>query len=296
MDLGRRESVRQIEQRREGRGCPLAVDAVTARAVRRVQVSAARRPRERRTLHQAHDPRHLVRVDVQHPGRGIERRAPPFPPAVQAGEHDRALQARRDELPAASHRPESLQRRAMRLGRALGEHVLGQALARERLGCERQRLRVGRHLTLDVGRRVLPVLDRKQRLAGFALEHEHVTRLGDLRDGVDLAAAATQRDQIRGRRQVAIPNVVPHELKVPHALARLSFESEQRVGEQVVPDAVGAIVVVGRRAGGHKYQAALHVERQPRPVVRRAGVRPRVLRPGFVPELARPRHRVEGPA
>src|SRR5256886_8449465 len=144
MDLGRREAVRQIEQRREGRWCPLPVDAVTARAVRRVQLSAARRHRPRRTLHLAHDPCHLVRVDVQHRRRGIERGAAPFPPAVQAGEHNRALQARRDELAAAPHRSEALQRGAMCFGRALGEHVLSQSLARERLRYERERLRIGR--------------------------------------------------------------------------------------------------------------------------------------------------------
>ena len=296
MDLGRRESVRQIEQRRVARRCPLLVHAVTARAVRRVQLLAARRRRRRSTRHQTHYPRHLVRVDVQHRRLGIEGRAAPFRPAVQAGEHDRALQARRDELTAAPHRSESLQHRAMCLRRTIGEHVLGQSLARERLGYERERLRIGGHLTLDVRRRVPPVLDRKEQLAGFALEHEHVARLGDLRDRVDPATVAAQAHQIRGRRQVSIPNVVPDELKMPHAFAGLRFEREERVGEQVVPHAIGTVVVVGRRARGHEHEAALHVERHPGPVVRGAGIRPRALRPCVVPELPGPRNGVEGPA
>src|SRR5205807_8939481 len=120
------------------------------------------------------------------------------------------------------------------LWRALGEHVLSQSLARERLRYEGELLSIGRHLTLDVRRRVSAVLDREERLPGFALEHEHVARLGDLRDRVDLATIAPQRDQIRGRRQVTIPDVVPHELKMPHPLARLRLESDERVSVQVV--------------------------------------------------------------
>src|SRR5947209_20323146 len=100
----------------------------------------------------------------------------------------------------------------MCFGRALGEHVLSQSLARERLRYERERLRIGRHLTLDVRRRVSAVLDREERLPGFALEHEHVARLGDLCDRVDLATSAPQREEIRERRQVTIPESVPTQL------------------------------------------------------------------------------------
>src|SRR2546422_5901510 len=109
----------------------------------------------------------------------------------------------------------------MCLRRAISEHILGQSLAREWLRYERQRLRIGGDLTLDVRRRVLAVFDRKERLARFALEHEHVARLGDLGDRVDPAAGATQRDPNRGRRQGPIPDVVPEEMEKPHALARL---------------------------------------------------------------------------
>src|SRR3989442_10411914 len=109
----------------------------------------------------------------------------------------------------------------MCLRRAISEHILGQSLAREWLRYERQRLRIGGDLTLDVRRRVLAVFDRKERLAGFALEHEHVARLGDLGDPGDPATVATQRDQIRRRPQGPVPQVVPNELKMPHALARL---------------------------------------------------------------------------
>src|SRR5207249_12334198 len=112
----------------------------------------------------------------------------------------------------------------------------------------------------------------------------------------DLSTAAKHADQNRWRRQVTIPDVVPHELEMPYALPRLGFEGDERIAVQVVPDSVGAVVVVGRGARGHEDEAALYVERHPRPVVRRAGIRPRVLRPGFIPELAGSRHRVEGPA
>ena len=119
---------------------------------------------------------------------------------------------------------------------------------------------------------------------------------GDLRDGVDRATAVTHRDQIRGRREVAIPNVVPDELEMPDALACLRLEHDERVGEQVVAHAVGPVIVVGRRAGRHEDEAALHVEGHPGPVVRGAGVRPRLLRPRLIPELSGPWNGVEGPA
>src|SRR5205809_5164364 len=85
-------------------------------------------------------------------------------------------------------------------------------------------------------------------------------------------------------------------LEMPDALACLRLEHDERVGEQVVAHAVGAVIVVGRRAGRHEDEAALHVEGHPGPVVRGAGVRPRLLRPRLIPELSGPWNGVEGPA
>ena len=184
----------------------------------------------------------------------------------------------------------------MRLGRAIGKHALGQPLAGERLGQERERLRISRDFAIDIRGRVLPVCDREERRPARAVEQEHVTRLGDLGDRVDRPAVAAHGDEVRGCGQVPIPDVVPDELKMPDARAGFRLECDEGVGEQVVPAAVGPIVVVRRRARGHEHEAPVHVERHPGPVIGGAGIRPRVFRPGFVPELSWPGNRVEGPA
>ena len=123
---------------------------MTARTFLRVQPSAAEHTRRGSALHQAHRPRHLIRVDVQDRRLGVERRTAPFRATVQAWEHDGALKACRDELAAAPHRPEALQHGAMRVRRTLREHVFAEPLAREWLRGERERLRIGGHLAFDV--------------------------------------------------------------------------------------------------------------------------------------------------
>ena len=86
-----------------------------------------------------------------------------------------------------------------------------------------------------------------------------------------------------------------HGLEVPQPLAGLGVEREQAVGEEVLPDPIGAIEVVVRRAGRHIDDAALLVDRHRSPVVGAADVLVRLFRPGVVAELAGLRNRVELP-
>ena len=85
-------------------------------------------------------------------------------------------------------------------------------------------------------------------------------------------------------------------LKVPDALAGIGVERQQRIGEQIVAEAVRAVEIGRRAAGGRVHDAALLVHRHARPVVRRPAVRPGVFRPGVVAEFARMRNGVEAPA
>ena len=57
---------------------------------------------------------------------------------------------------------------------------------------------------------------------------------GDLGDGIHQLAIAHHRHQVRRRGKVAIPEIVVHGLKMPHALAGCGLQREQRVGEQIV--------------------------------------------------------------
>ena len=84
-------------------------------------------------------------------------------------------------------------------------------------------------------------------------------------------------------------------LEVPEPLAGARVEREQAVAEQVRAGAVGAVVVVGRRAGREVGDAALRVDRDLAPGVGAADVLPGVLRPRLVAELAGMRHGVELP-
>ena len=132
-------------------------------------------------------------------------------------------------------------------------------------------------------------------VAGDAIEHVQEARLAGERDDVDVAAVVPDRRQLRRRVVVEVPEVVVRRLEVPQALAGARVERDQAIGEQVGADAVGAVVVVGGRAGREVGDAALLVDRQLAPGVRAADVFPRVFRPRLVAELAWMRHGVELP-
>ena len=60
--------------------------------------------------------------------------------------------------------------------------------------------------------------------------------------------------------------------------------------------AIGAVPIGGRRAGRSVNDAALGIERHTHPAIRRAAVRPRLLRPGVVTEFSGMRDGVKRPA
>ena len=81
----------------------------------------------------------------------------------------------------------------MGLRRAIGQHVLGEQLPRERRRPRGQRLRLGGHFARHRAGRILALLDREQRLAGRAVEHEDEAVLGGLRHRVDRPAVLAAR-------------------------------------------------------------------------------------------------------
>ena len=184
----------------------------------------------------------------------------------------------------------------MRGRRAHREHVLRERLSHERRRRDRIRLRVRGLLAFHMRGRNTTVLDREERLSGRALENVDVTRLGDLRDGVDFATVARHGDQCRRGGEVPVPQVVLYRLEMPETLSGFRIEREQRVGEQIVPDTVRAVEVECRRAGGGEHDAALLIDGDARPGVRATGDLPRIGRPRIVSELAGARDRVKDPA
>src|SRR5450631_1104155 len=83
---------------------------------------------------------------------------------------------------------------------------------------------------------------------------------------------------------------------MPDALAGRGVERYQRIGKEIVADAIATVKIKDRGTGGHIDNAALLVDRHTSPVIRGAGIFPRVFRPGVIAELSRPRDGVEGPA
>ena len=138
----------------------------------------------RRAGRDAQDPRHLIRVDVEQAGFGVECGAAPFAAAVESGEDDGSLRTWGRELVTADDGAEALQRGLVGFRGARGEHVLGENLPRERSGLQRQGLFGGKLFPGHLRRWHGALLEREQWLAGGAFKDPDVARLRDLRDGV----------------------------------------------------------------------------------------------------------------
>ncbi len=102
-------------------------------------------------------------------------------------------------------------------------------------------------------------------------------------------------DEVGRGGKIAIPEIVMHSLEVPAAFSRLGVEREQRVREEVSPQAIAAIKIGGGRASRDVDDAACSIHRHARPRVRATGGPPGVLRPCVVAEFARVGNGVERP-
>jgi hypothetical protein len=88
---------------------------------------------------------------------------------------------------------------------------------------------------------------------------------------------------------------VVDQLIVPAPLAGTKIDRDQALGEQVVPRTVTAVVIASRQFDRHVDQAELFVDAHLRPDTGIASVRPRIVQPRVVAELAGPRDGVENP-
>src|ERR1051325_5363244 len=83
---------------------------------------------------------------------------------------------------------------------------------------------------------------------------------------------------------------------MPYPFARCCVQSKKRIGEEIVADAVRTIPVGSSRPGRDVDDAPLRINRHTGPVIGSAAVRPCVLRPSVVTELAGMRDGVKSPA
>ena len=124
-----------------------------------------------------------------------------------------------------------------------------------------------------------PLLDREQRRAGLAVQHEEVAHLGRDDDRRHRLAVARDRHQRGLGRHVVVPEIVVHDLEVPDDLAGGAAQRDHGVRVAVRADALAAVVVRARAAGRQEHEAALDVHGHHRPDVGGAGPAPAVPRP-----------------
>src|SRR4051812_11535655 len=73
--------------------------------------------------------------------------------------------------------------------------------------------------------------EREDRFAAHAIQQQRVAELGDLRDGVDPFAVASDGNKIRGSWNIEIPNIMADFLEMPQAAPGAGIQREHAVGE-----------------------------------------------------------------
>ena len=141
----------------------------------------------------------------------------------------------------------------------------------------------------------LPLLDRPHGLAGDAVEHVDKGLLGDLRNRLDRFSADCDVDQGWRGRRVVIPHAMMDELIVPDLFAGRRIKADEAVAIKAVPQAVAAVIIVGRRTHRQIDVTQFLVRAHRRPDIGVAGFLPGVLLPGLDAGLALLRHGMKGP-
>src|SRR5688572_19018242 len=204
--IPRTRSAGRTTTRTAGAGLPADVTHVGLRRIRR---------------HQRVHEYVRVRVDIEEVVVRIERAAGPVRAADFGGERhrrqrtvDRAHDGWREErthLVAFG----DLDGFGLERWSQVEQVLLADALSIEGRGLRRKWLGGAGSLLRHVRLWDRPLLDRPDRLAGLPIEDEKKGVLRRLRDGLDRAAIEGHIEQDRRARQVPVPDVVVHRLKVP---------------------------------------------------------------------------------
>ena len=147
----------------------------------------------------------------------------------------------------------------------------------------------------DVGFGNLALFDGPDGFAGYTVENEEETLFGGLDDGVDILAVVLDGEELGGRDEVVVPEVVVGGLEVPQVLAGAGVEGKDAIGKEVGSFAVGTVEVIGGGAEGEVGDAAFFVDGDFPPGVDAANPFVCVFRPGVVAHFAGVGDGVEGP-
>ncbi len=247
--------------------------------------------------------RHRARGDVERAGIRVERAAGPVRAAAISGQHQRAEVRTRFAVREHRRRVERADLVPVHDRDGLGvqfrrevEHLVrGDALRLKRRGLGRERLGGRRALAVHVGRRHGTFLDRPDRFAGLAIEHEREALFCDECDGPNRAAVHGEVAQDRRGGRVVVPEAVVDDLVMPDPQAGRRVEAHEALREEVVAQPVAAVEVVRRRFDREVDEPEVEVRAHQRPHARVACVRPRLVLPRVSTVLARLRDRVENP-
>ena len=102
------------------------------------------------------------------------------------------------------------------------------------------------HFSRDLASRIWALLNGKERLSVASIKEKEKALLGGLRHRVHTMAIAIYCDERRRRREVAVPDVMMHTLKVPKALPGFCIERKQGVGEKIVANAIRTVEIENR--------------------------------------------------
>src|SRR4029453_17975278 len=116
-------------------------------------------------------------------------------------------------------------------------------------------------------RRRLAVLDREERRAGSAIEHEHLSELRHLRDGINRSAVALHGDEAGRRGKIPVPDIVLEALEVPEPLSGARVKGEHAIRKQVVAMPCRSEEIDRRGSRGGEHHAELLIDGDPGPGV-----------------------------
>ena len=185
-------------------------------------------------------PRVRVRGDIEDPRLGVERPTVPVPATRRAGKRERTPGVSRSRhRRRREHRPEhvgldDLERLGAQLRREVDQIVDGKPLTVERRRLGREGLCRPRLLPRRRGRRHRPLFNRPHRLPRHAVKHEQEAVLGDLHHRLDGLPSDGDVAEHGRRRQVVVPQVMMHELVVPHPLAGPGVEAHKAVAVEIL--------------------------------------------------------------
>jgi len=89
-------------------------------------------------------------------------------------------------------------------------------------------------------------VDRPHRLAGDEVNDKGESVLRQLDHRFDFLPTHVDIDKVRRTGQVVVPRIETENQEVPNPLAGLGFHADQRVGEEIVAEAVATIEIVRR--------------------------------------------------